>query len=750
MDFDSAEEQDGIRFSWNVWPSSRLECTRLVVPIGCTYTPLKENIPLVYYEPVQCKGSCRSILNPFCSVDFRAKLWVCPFCFQRNQFPPNYADISENNLPAELISKYTTIEYVLTRGSPVPPPVFLFLVDICLIEEELQELKNSLLMSLTLMPENALVGLITYGKTVQLYELAFEEIPKCYVFNGNKDISGKQLQDLLALGSKLQRGVQGVNVALKSNRFLMPLSEAEFSLTTILEELQRDPHTVRSDRRPLRATGVALAVAIGLLEVTCPNTHGGRILLFTGGPATHGPGLVVGDDLKEPIRSHTDLSKDTAKHARKAMKFYETLSKRAVSSGHVVDIFACSYDQSGFYEMQDLPKRTGGLVVLADSFESSMFKQSFQRIFTKNEKGQMPMGFNASIEIQTSKEIKICGAIGHCASLNRKSTSVAETEIGIGNTSAWRICGLDLNSTVAFYFEVVNQHSNPIPPGQKGLIQFLTSYQTVGGQRILRVTTVGRSWTDGTQKELIAQGFDQEAAAVLIARMAVNKAENEEAFDVLRWLDRMLIRLVSKFADYRKDDVSSFSLSPNFSIYPQFMFHLRRGHFFQVWNSSPDETAFYRYMLNRENVLNALVMIQPTLEAYAMNAPTTPVLLASTSIQPDKILLLDTFFRIVIQTGETLANWRNAGYAEDPNYVHFKLLLQAPKADANAIMKKRFPVPRLIECDQHTSQARFLLATIDPVVTHTTMGNGSGEVIFTDDVNLKVFMEHLKKLSVQP
>lgn len=65
-------------------------------------------------------------------------------------------------------------------------------------------------------------------------------------------------------------------------------------------------------------------------------------------------------------------------------------------------------------------------------------------------------------------------------------------------------------------------------------------------------------------------------------------------------------------------------------------------------------------------------------------------------------------------------------------------------------MKKRFPLPRYIECDQHTSQARFLLATIDPVVTHTTMSstNVSGEVIRTDDVNLKVFMDHLKKLAV--
>jgi hypothetical protein len=56
----------------------------------------------------------------------------------------------------------------------------------------------------------------------------------------------------------------------------------------------------------------------------------------------------------------------------------------------------------------------------------------------------------------------------------------------------------------------------------------------------------------------------------------------------------MLIRLAAKFGDYRKDDASSFQLSPQFSIYPQFMFHLRRSQFLQTFNTSPDESAFHR------------------------------------------------------------------------------------------------------------------------------------------------------------
>jgi hypothetical protein len=46
-------------------------------------------------------------------------------------------------------------------------PVFLFVVDICLSEEESQALKDSLLQILELIPQNSLVGLITFGTIVR-------------------------------------------------------------------------------------------------------------------------------------------------------------------------------------------------------------------------------------------------------------------------------------------------------------------------------------------------------------------------------------------------------------------------------------------------------------------------------------------------------------------------------------------------------------------------------------------------------
>jgi protein transport protein SEC23 len=43
-------------------------------------------------------------------------------------------------------------------------------------------------------------------------------------------------------------------------------------------------------------------------------------MVFTTGAGTEGPGLVVGPELKEPIRSHHDIDRDNIKYYKKAVK----------------------------------------------------------------------------------------------------------------------------------------------------------------------------------------------------------------------------------------------------------------------------------------------------------------------------------------------------------------------------------------------------------------------------------------------
>ncbi|KAH3672718.1 hypothetical protein WICMUC_004124 [Wickerhamomyces mucosus] len=728
MSFEEREDIDGVRQSWNFFPNSRAEANRLVVPLGALYTPLKTNpeLPVANYDPHTCQG-CKAILNPYCVVDLRARTWMCPLCGSRNNLPPHYQNISQDNLPLELNQTSTSIEYVLTR--PVQqPPIFLFVLDLCQDEDNLEALKETLVISLSLLPANALIGLITYGSMIKLHELK-SQFPKSYIFRGNKDYELNKLGEL---------------VNKDFNKFFAPLQDVEFQLTNILESLKKDSWAVETGHRPLRATGSALSIAVNLLEGSFTG-FGARILLFSAGPGTVAPGLVVGNELKEPIRSHSDIEKDSAKHYKKAIKFYESLADKAAVNGHAVDIFAGCYDQIGISEMQSLSNKTGGVLLLTDAFTTSIFKQSFLRLFSKDEEGYLSMGFNAKFDVKISKELKVSGLVGHAYSNKTSGPSVADSEIGIGGTTSWKLASITPNQSYGVFFELANQIQSP-----RAYTQFITTYQHSSGQYRTKVTTITNPIFQ-TGDINIVNGFDQEAAAVLMSKIAVYKSEDDDSADVLRWTDRMLIKLCSKFGDYAKEDPTTFRLSPNFSLYPQFMFYLRRSQFLQVFNNSPDETAFYRHVLTREDTNNSLIMIQPTLTAFSMETEPEAVLLDSISIQPDKILLLDTFFHILIYHGETIAQWRAQGYQDQPDYVAFKEFLEEPKKEAAELLIDRFPLPRFIDTEEGGSQARFLYSKLNPSVGYSKDGPSSqvgGAVVLTDDVSLQKFMEHLQKLAV--
>ena len=68
-------------------------------------------------------------------------------------------------------------------------------------------------MSLSLIPQNALVGLISFGKMVLVHELGAEGISKAFVFRGNKELNGKQIQEFLNL-------TPGAHAANASNKYV--------------------------------------------------------------------------------------------------------------------------------------------------------------------------------------------------------------------------------------------------------------------------------------------------------------------------------------------------------------------------------------------------------------------------------------------------------------------------------------------------------------------------------------------------
>lgn len=642
--------------------------------------------------------------------------------------------MTADNLPAELIPNFTSVEYVITKPTELLAPIYLFVVDTCVKQEEFDALKETLLNTIDLLDKNSIVGLITYASCVEVYDLGFTHCARTFTFNGSRDITSSTLPNILGFSSKNS----------KENTILMPLRECEDNLRTLIQELSIDQRIVKNDNRPLRATGVAVSTSLNILSLLLPQ-RGARIMLMMGGPCTYGPGLIVGESLKETIRSHHELNKESAKHFSTASKFYTELTKRAVENGYSIDLLSCSMDQTGFLEMRSLSKETGGIMVLADGFKAEVFQQSLYKIFEKDEQGSYQFGLNATVQVVTSVELRIMGAIGHMASLGEKNSLVSDKELGIGKTASWRICSLDRNSSYAFFFEVINQHSNSIPPTRNGMVQFQTTYQHPSGAKILKVTTVAHSWCDASLgHKAILPGFDQEAAAALMARIAVFKNEKEGS-NAIRWIDKSLIQFYHRFCDYQKGVPETLQIPQELSVYHQFMFYLRRGPLIQAFNNSPDETVFFRYCLQRENVSNVLVMIQPTLDRYSLDSDPEPVVLSSQSVTSTDVLLLDTFFHVVVHFGSVVATWRNDKFHENPEYENVKELLESPVMDAQDLLASRLPLPMYVECDEDTSQARFLVATLDPTVTHKDSVNEQGQVIFTEDVKLKVFVDFLKE-----
>ena len=240
---------DGVRMTWNNWPRSKIEASKCVVPIAASICPIRPNSSLIVlpYPPLRCKPPCSSVLNPFCRVDFAAKIWICPFCFSRNHFPSHYAGISETNVPGELHPQYTTIEYNLpVTGDSSITPVFLFVLDVCLIEEELEFVKSALRRAIGLLPDNAKVGLISFGTQVHVHELGFADLSKIYVFRGTKELTKEQILDQLGLvpgqraaamagGPGYPKGMPsaGNPKSISVDRFLLPASDCEYTFNSV-------------------------------------------------------------------------------------------------------------------------------------------------------------------------------------------------------------------------------------------------------------------------------------------------------------------------------------------------------------------------------------------------------------------------------------------------------------------------------------------------------------------------------------
>ncbi|CAD2222929.1 protein transport protein SEC23 [Angomonas deanei] len=672
------------------------------------------------------------------------------------------------SIPSLRTRRWSTCCLLRASTSPQPPgvpsynqllvedllfPVFIFVLDLNILPEEWEALRENILRSLEWLPARSLIGCITITTHAEVWELGGSVLRKSYAVRGEKRYSPAERNTILQLSDT--RPARG--------RFLVPLHSCKEYLTEILLNTTAYRGAHRASTRPFWPIGTAVELGLVLLENldgcarraqgiktnTIPSRVHGKLMLFTSRPCTRGPGLIVSTDKNEMIRFKTDIVSNDAVHYKSAVEFYNELEKRFIAVCCAYDVFMMSLDQVGVMEMRNCINNTGGVLVNGEQFTAETFSNSFRRYFQRcdlknndNNNDNQPAvddysaksGFGAQLEVFTSANTLISGVLGTCvpdtfANSIKPSRASSPLQIGIGGTTRWAVSSLDQATSYSYVFDTATlsekeanepHFQNDNPQKTRRYFQFVTRYTTSSGQMRLRVTTVTQQVAPTTAPASYYtehNTFGQLCSAVVVARMAMSILEKYPAKsdDTKRWLDKLLVCFIKRYGSFSPNVPESLRLADGISLFPNFMFNLRRSEYFMDLNISPDESTFKQHWLMREPVNTCVLMFQPTLDAYDFEAPyATPVPLDSQSLRNDNIVLMDAFFNIHIMWGSVIYEWMKQGLHEQPEYQHFASLLDAVEADAQALLAARFPYPRFSRTDADGSEARHIKTRVNP------------------------------------
>ena len=737
MDFIDTEQKDGSRFVWNVFPTLKTESQKYVIPQGILYSPFSiREQPSIYTEgkPLTCTG-CQWIGNRFCGIDYSNLRWDCCNCGVRNNLPPAYREfVAEGNSIIEFSPDNFTVDYKISN---CPPPVWCIMIDCSVPEIEFENIKKQLIDHLTTI-EGINIMIVTFGKNIQLHDLVS---PYCTesLLSGEADYTADSIRNLLKLKCSEK-------TIANFNRFIQPIESCRDRILSLVERLESEGDFISKDKRRLRATGQALFITQSVLE-----TFGGtgRISILLGGPCTRGKGKVVSEMLEESIRQHKDLEKDSSKTTQfeKGRSFYNELLDRVIKSNFTVDVFAFCLDQYGAGEMRELIEKSGGIIVNQEEFTHPVFDESLSKYVSWCFNPDSVFG--GQIKVITDNRIVINGSLGPLR-LVKKEPEISkhlESPIGENGGNEFYIGATTYSSTYLFFLSYKEQSLGSVSNGL--CFQIRTTYYTKRGEKMLRVSTFRKEHSSSISD--INEGFDQETAIATIARICCAKAEQIQVVDLVYWLNSILIKTIRKLSDFEPSKPSSLKIPNSASLLPQFIYYFRKSNFVQKFGTSIDESAFNKMALNRETLSNMLVMIQPALFRYdSENEEPIPVLCDFESLKTDSVILVDTYFYVLIWRGASVHSWIESKYHEYEEYPNIKRLYEKPGQDANIIKEDRLPEPSLITCYQGSPNERILKSKLNPPSSQSSNSDYQiDENYITDDVNLKTFNDFLSKLVVK-
>ncbi|XP_009405449.2 protein transport protein SEC23 A [Musa acuminata AAA Group] len=645
---------------------------------GALVSPGREIAPgpeVVHHEPHRCQ-TCGAYSNLYCEILVGSGQWQCVICKNLNSSDGEYIASSKEDLRHWPELSSSAIDYVQNGNRPgfvpvsdtrITAPIFL-VIDECLDEAHLQHLQGSLHAFADSLPPTMRLGIITYGRSVSVFDFSEGSVASADVLPGDKSPSQESLKALL----------YGTGIYLSPVHASLPVVHTIFSslrpYKLNLPEASRD-----------RCLGTAVEVALAIIQGPSADRTRGiikrsggncRVLVCSGGPNTYGPGSVP----------HSFSHPNYAYMEKTAMKWMDHLGQEALRHNTTVDILCAGTCPVRIPILQPLAKSSGGVLILHDDFGEA-FGVNLQRASSR------AAGSHGLFEIRCSDDILVTQVIGpgEEAAVDSHETFKRDSSFCI------QMHSVEETQSFALSMETKGDIKNDYV-----YFQFAVRYSNIYHTDISRVITVRLPTVDSVSMYL--RSIQENAAAVLIAKRTLLHAKTfSDAIDMRLTVDERVKDISVKYGSQLPKS-RLYRFPQELSTLPESLFHLRRGPLLGNIVGHEDERSVLRNLFLNASFDLSLRMLAPRCLMHRDGGTFEELPAYDLAMQSNVAVVLDHGTEIFIWLGAELAAQEGKSAAA----------LAACRTLAEELTEHRFPAPRILAFKEGSSQARYFVSRLIP------------------------------------
>ncbi|XP_057549453.1 protein transport protein SEC23 A [Amaranthus tricolor] len=631
---------------------------------------------VIQRDPHRCQN-CGAYPNPCCNILLVSGNWQCVVCRSLNGSDGEYVASNKEDLRSFPELSSHVVDYVQTGSrlsgfvpvsdSRTSAPIVL-VIDECLDEPHLQHLQSSLHAFVDSLPQTTRIAIVSYGRTVSVYDFSEDSTASADVLPGDKSPSEENLRAL----------IYGTGVYLSPVHASLPVAHTIFSSFRPFKA--NIPETARD-----RCLGTAVEVALAIIQGPSADLSRGvvkkpggksRIIVCAGGPNTFGPGAVP-HSFNHPNYPYLEKT---------ALKWMDHLGREAHRQHTVVDILCAGTCPVRVPVLQPLARSSGGVLILHDDF-GEVFGVNLQRASGR------AAGSHGLLEIRVPDDILITQVVGP----GKEAHSDSHENFKNDASASIRMLSVEETQSFSVFMETKRDIKS-----EHVFFQFAVQYSNAYIADITRVITVRLPTVDSVSTYL--DNVQDDVAAVLIAKRTLLRAKSaSEAVQMRLTIDERVKDIALKFGS-QVPKSKLYKFPKELSSLPEHLFHLRRGPLLGSIVGHEDERSVLRNLFLDASFDLSLRMVAPRCLMHREGGTFEELPAYDLAMQSDTAVVLDHGTDIFIWLGAELA-------AQEVNCA---AALAACRTLAEELSESRFPAPRILAFKEGTSQARYFVSRLIP------------------------------------